>query len=258
MLAYLDRVEAVDPLLELSREQPAFRYHTLQALAGMKQRRAAEGLRKLLDETSTETRFGAFDAIRRRSDRDLILGGLRLGESAQTVNLFEIPSEGGQLVAVSIRRSPDLVLFGGPIAVKPPEYLFCGCGILIVDSGDGGLQISRILPGRDDTHTTVPATVRGLASGIVHVGGSYADIIEALRLAKEKGFLTAPLAIDVLPQPLREYHRDPADSDTSQLDPAGLPPERIDPPEEAQPERGWYDPRGWFGSINLSSTASVA
>lgn len=257
-LAYLDRVEAVDPLIELSRDQPAFRYHTLQALAGMKQRRAADGLRKLMDEASTETRFGAFDAIRRRSDRDLILGGVRLGESAHTVNLFELPSEGGPLVAVSLRRSPDLVLFGGPIPIKPPEYLFCGCGILIVDSGDGGLQISRILPGRDDTHTTVPPTVRGLASGIVHVGGSYGDIVEALRLAKEKGFLTAPLAIDVLPQPLREYHRDPGDSDTSTLDPATLPPERIDPPEEAQPERGWYDPRGWFSSINLSSAGSVA
>lgn len=258
-LAYLDCVEAVEPLVELSREQPAFRYHTLQALAGMEEeRRAAEGLRKLLDENSTETRFGAFDAIRRREDRNRILTGIRLGESAQTVNLFEVPSKGGPLVAVSLRRSPDLVVFAGPIPIKPPEYLFCGCGILIVAKGQDGLQISRILPGRDDTHTTVPATVRGLASGIVHVGGSYADIVEALRMAKEKGHLSAPLAIDVLPQPLREYHRDPSDSDTSKLDPATLPPERIDPPEEVQPERGWYDPRGWFSSINLSSTAGVA
>ncbi len=258
-LAYLDRVEAVEPLVELSRDQPAFRYHTLQALAGMeKERRAAEGLRKLLDESSTETRFGAFDAIRRRADRNVILSGSRLGESDQRVNFFDVPSKGGPLVAISLRRSPDLVVFDGPIPIKPPEYLFCGCGILIVANGAEGLQISRILPGREDTHTTAPATVRGLAGGIVQVGGSYGDIVEALRLAKEQGFLSAALAIDVLPQPLREYHRGPSDSGSSELDPAALPPQRIDPPEEAQPERGWYDPRGWFSSINLSSAASVA
>src|SRR5690606_17932093 len=34
-LAYLDHSDAIEPLVELSRDQPAFRYHTLQALAGM-------------------------------------------------------------------------------------------------------------------------------------------------------------------------------------------------------------------------------
>lgn len=254
-LAYLDRVEAVEPLVELSRDQPAFRYHTLQALAGMKQRAAADGLRKLLDEASTETRVGAFDAIRRRPDRNILLTNISMDD---VTNFFEVPSAGGPLVSVSLRRSPEIVVFDGPIKITPPEYLFCGAGIVIVGSGDGHLQISRILPGRDDAHATVPPTVQGLCGGVAQVGGDYGDIVEALRLAKQQGYLSAPLAIDVLPKPLREYHRETTGGDRFDGDPAALPPQRIDPPPQEQPETGWYDPRGWFGTIDLSSHSHVS
>jgi flagellar basal body P-ring protein FlgI len=241
-LAYLDHSDCIAPLVELARDQPAFRFPVLLALSGMKGRVAGEGLQGLLDEPSVETRFGAFDAIRKRSDRSNWIQGRPLGEIG---NLFEIPSRGGQLVAVSLRRSPDIVTFGGDIPIELTDNLMCGTGLVIVPSRTGGLQISRFLPGRPDAQVTVPATIRGLCQGVVQVGGDYGDLVESLRLLKSKNGYAAQLAIDVLPQPLREYHRAP--ETTSPLDSNGLPPTAIEPPQTATERKPWYNPWGWFG-----------
>lgn len=242
-LAYLDNDEAIQSLIELSRDQPAFRYQTLLALSGMKQRKAGEGLRKLFDEPSLETRFGAFDAIKRRSDYASFVGGRRIADVA---TFYEIPSQGGPMVAVSLRRSPDIVVFGGPVPISTPEFLICGSGLTIVpDLPSGGIQINRIVTGREDRRVVVPPTVSGLCQGIVHVGGSYGDIVETLRLMAEQNALGAQLAIDVLPKPLRDYHRESESSDLADLNPASMPPSSVDPPVVAA-EYKWFDPRAWF------------
>lgn len=242
-LAYLDHDEAIEPLIELSRDHPAFRYQTLLALAGMKQRKAGEGLRRLFDEPSLETRFGAFDAIKRRSDYASFVGGKRLADVA---TYYAVPSLGGPMVALSLRRSPDIVVFGGPIPISPPEFLICGAGLTIVpDLESGGIQINRIVTSREDRRAVVPPTVAGLCQGIVHVGGSYGDIVETLRLMAAENALGGQLAIDMLPKPLREYHREPDGSDMADLNPAALPPSSIDPPVVAA-EYKWFDPRAWF------------
>jgi hypothetical protein len=61
-------------------------------------------------------------------------------------------------------------------------------------------------------------------------------------LLKQQEAFAAQLAIDVLPEPLRKYHREGAAS-TAEDD---LPPSRIDPDPPAKPERAWYDPLGWL------------
>jgi hypothetical protein len=242
-LAYLDHDEAIEPLVELSRDHPAFRYQTLNALAGMKQRRAGEGLRRLFDEPSLETRFGAFDAMKQRNDRASMISGRKLADVAQ---FYEVPSQGGPMVAVSLRRSPDIVVFGGPVSVSIPEFLMCGGGLTLVpDPASGGIQVNRIVTGRPDQKIVVPPTVSGLCRGIVHVGGTYGDIVESLRMLTEQQGLGGQLAIDLLPQPLREYHRDGDDLDTSNLDLAAIPPEPINAPL-VEKEYSWFDPRGWF------------
>lgn len=241
-LAYLDNEEAIAPLVELSRDQPAFRYQTLMALSGMKQRMAGDGLRSLFDEPSLETRSGAFDAMSRRSDFRTFVEGRKLRDVA---SLYEVPSQGGPMVAVSLRRSPNIVIFGGPVAISTPDYLICGSGLTIVPDPTGGIQINRFVTGRPDQRQVVPPTVVGLCNGIVNVGGNYGDIIETLRLLAEQNALAAQLAIDVLPKPLREYHREPDFADAGELNPAALSPSPIDPPA-AETEYSWIDPRGWF------------
>lgn len=244
-LGYLDNDEAIPALVELSREQHAFRFNTLQTLSGMKQRRAGDGLRQLFDEPSLETRSGAFDAMKRRGDSKSYLNGRRLTDIAM---LYEIPSMGGPMVALSLKRNPDIVIFGGPVPVSIPEFIICGAGLTIVPDPSGGIQINRIVTGRDDQRLVVPPNVAGLCAGIAQVGGTYGDIVETLRVLAEKQGLGGQLAIDVLPKPLREYHRDGKDFDGNNLNPASIGPEPINPPEAETPERGWYDPRAWFGA----------
>ena len=47
-----------------------------------------------------------------------------------------------------------------------------------------------------------------MVAGIAKVGGGYGDVIQVLRMAKQKGYLKDELAIDPLPKPLRTYYRD--------------------------------------------------
>lgn len=249
-LAYMDHEEAIDSLVELTRDHPAFRYQALLALSGMPQQQAIVGLQRLFDETSVETRCGAFDAIRRRKDRVSVLRGAKLTDGPQEIaTLYEFPSRGGPLVSVSLRRSPDIVIFGGPQGVKLDQPLLCAGGLVVIQAPQDSLQINRVVTGRPEAQMSVPATIHGLCAGIARVGGSYGDIVECLRLLKEQGGFEAPLAIDILPEPLREYHREPAQLDPAPL-PNTLPPQSIDPPK-VEEQRAWYDPRGWIGRIDL-------
>jgi flagellar basal body P-ring protein FlgI len=246
-LAYLDHADAVGPLVELTRDQPAFRFQTLLALSGMKSRRAGEGLHQLMNEQSTETRFGAFDALRRRSDRSSWIQGAAMGEIG---NYFEIPSHGGQMVAISLRRSPDIVSFGGTVPIQLEGNVMCGTGLVIVPSSNGGLQISRFVPSQPDAQLVVEPTVKGVCYGVMQVGGNFGDVVEVLRVLKSKNAFAAQLAIDVLPQPLREYHRESSQFDEAGLPTSDLPPLPIDPPPAEKEVIPWYNPRGWFSAYD--------
>jgi hypothetical protein len=242
-LAYLDHEEAIEVLVELIRDQPAFRYQALLALSDMPQRRAAEGLRELFNHEGTETRCGAFDAIRRREDHASIVQGKPLRVGRQSIaEYYALPTTAEPLVAVSLRRHASVIEFGGPTPVQLQHPVSAGNGLMIVAHQSGGLQINRIVTGKSPAQTVVPATIEGVCVGVARAGGGYAGIVECLRLLKQQEAFAAQLAIDVLPEPLRKYHREGAAS-TAEDD---LPPSRIDPDPPAKPERAWYDPLGWL------------
>jgi hypothetical protein len=227
----------------------------------MPQRRAVEGLRSLMDETSTETRTGAFDAIRRRHDANTAIYGQQLTDgAAEVARLYDVPSAGGSLVSLSLRRAPDIVIFGGVVPVQLSQSIVAGNGLLIVPNERGGLQINRILTGKPDARVNVPADVGSVCAGIAMVGGGYGGIVECLRMMKQQEAFAAQLAIDVLPQPLREYRRDSEEANgiPSSLSPSSLSPSAIDPPAAKPQERAWYDPRDWFSAIDLSVVEAVA
>lgn len=205
-LAYLDRVEAIEPLEQAAREIPAFRHPSLMALQGIEQQLAIEALRRLMDEPSIETRYGAFCAIRRRVDGKPMLGGKAL----ESFWLYDVLSSAPPTVVVSLRETPEVVLLGKVAPLEISDFMILPGGIMIKNDAKrpDRLRVSRFQPGKEDQRVVVPNSVSAVAAAIVRVGGGYGDMIAMLRSAKDLGYLKDQLAIDPLPAPVRTYYRD--------------------------------------------------
>ncbi len=206
-LAYLDREESIAPLENAIRDTAAFRFPALLALEGVEDRGAVDALRRLMDQPSLETRYGAFCAIRRRPDGAPTLAGENVSGQFR---FFVVPSTAEPAVVVSLRRSPEIVVFGEDPSVNLTAPIFGPGGLLIKQDVDhpGKLRISRFLPGQEDQIAIVDPSIPGLVHGIASVGAGYGDVIAVLRAAKDRGFLSQQLAMDPLPKPLRTYHRE--------------------------------------------------
>jgi hypothetical protein len=203
----LDRRESIEPLERAAVAEPAFRQPAIAALEGLEEPQAADALRRLMNEPSLETRYGAFRALRRRSDGRLKLRGETIGES---LRLYTVDSTASPAVVVSLRETPEIVLFGEVGAIELPDFLF-GPGGVMLRTGDakpGHLRISRFQPGEEDRRAVVPSSVEGVAKGIISVGGGYGAVVAVLRKAKSAGFLRDQLAFDPLPESMRTYYRD--------------------------------------------------
>ncbi|TWU37308.1 HEAT repeat domain-containing protein [Novipirellula artificiosorum] len=216
-LAYLDRTEAIEPLVEAARDVAAFRHPALLALQGIEQHLAIDGLSRLLQEPSLETRYGAFCAIRRRPDGRQHLTAEALGDSFR---LYEIPSDALPAIVVSLKEHPEIVVFGTPQPMQISTFLMGPHGVMLKSDPKqpGMLRVSRFQAGKDDMRATVASDIRSVIQGIAAVGGGYGDVVAVLREAKEKGFLKDQLAINPLPKSLRTYFReDPPESEEDEM-----------------------------------------
>lgn len=213
-LAYLDRVEAIEPLIAGIRTEPAFRAPSLAALRGIDQTATVAALKGLFNESSLETRYGAMTVLRDRKDGRAILDSENLRGQFR---LYQIESTAPPAIIVSLTQKPEIVLFG-KISPLPNTISMVGPGgIVIRPLGPSSkatattpqrLRISRFRPGKPDAFAEVDATVEGLLRGITEVGGVYGDAVATLRMAKEQGFLLDQLAFDPLPKSQRTYYRD--------------------------------------------------
>lgn len=206
-LAYLDRDEAIAPLVDAIANESAFRYPSFAALKGHSYPGVVDALAQLMNEPSLEARYGSFVALRGRSDSAVTLPSEQIGNS---VRYYQIESSASPAIVLSTRDKPELVAFGTLSPVKISGAIV-GPNALIVksDPADAGkIRISRFAVGKDDRRSIVPATVRGMIEGIVAVGGDYGDIVSVLRTAKSKKYIQDQLAIDPLPKALRTYYRD--------------------------------------------------
>jgi hypothetical protein len=218
-LAYLDRTEAIESLETAIRETAAFRHPSLLALQGMDHQLAIDALMRLMNEASIETRYGSFCAIRRQGVEGKSMLG---GKALKSFYLYQIPSTVKPAVVVSLRDSPEVVLFGDSGRMDIPQFLRGPNGLLLKPdlSEPGKLKISRFQVNADDKRVTVSDSLASVLGGIVAVGGGYGDVISILRMAKAKGYLSDQLAIDPLPAAVRVYHRDEEEEIESATDEA--------------------------------------
>ncbi|TWT50333.1 flagellar basal body P-ring protein [Rubripirellula amarantea] len=207
-LAYLDRDEAISPLEHAIRSEAAFRLPALIALQGLKSYESLEALKRLLHEPSLETRYGAFVSIRRRRDGKPQLGGQSLG----SFWLYRVPSSGPPAVVISLRESPEVVVFGDVPTLQLEKFLRGPAGILVQADETEGIKISRFEIGKDDQRVRVSNKVADTIVGLSQVGAGYGEVIEILRMAKDTDALKAQLAVDPLPRSQRKYYRDLTDA----------------------------------------------
>jgi hypothetical protein len=217
-LAYLDQPEAAGPLGQAARDESAFRWHALTALATMTHVSALDALNELLHVESIETRYGAFRALRTRNASDPATKGELLGGSFR---YHVIPTSGEPLIHIARSRLPEIVVFGHEQRLKPPKFLFAGREIMVTTLDSGELKVGRFQAGQDTQYQTCSTELDKLIRTIVSLGGGYAEVIQCLQEARQAGCLEARLAVEALPRPNRKFYREDDPLPEAPLEDAG-------------------------------------
>ena len=275
-LAYLDDPAAAEPLYEAARDEYAFRWRALTALAAMEQIAAQDALVRLLDETSAETRYGAFRALRVNNGHDPLVRGEVLGRS---FGYHVVHSTAEPMIHFTRSRRPEVVLFGQHQQIDPPAFLYAGKDILIKGVERDKLKVSRFRPNQETEQVFCSTSLDDLIRTIVEVGGSYQEVMMAIESAKDSGYLDSRVVIAASASPQRIYHRQDAAPQepapearyhvthpvpelfTDRLDDGEAPQtedehedltEPIEPPVDTTLDRtdeGWFDKiTNWFSS----------
>lgn len=225
-LAYLDQTKCVDTLVNIAREEPAFRVHALAALSAMDDGAAYEGLRSLLTVKSAETRYGAFRAMTAMAPADALLQGEDMNGRFK---LHLLDMEGDPLIHVTSTHKPEIVFFGLNHELKLPLVLDAGPNILVNGLSGGEIKVSNF--GQTTQQRIVSTDVEEVVRAIVDLGGSYPDVVQMLEQAKETGALKSRFRVNALPEVGRELvirHRDEASDEDSSVEPASY---QIETPE---------------------------
>ena len=198
-LAYLDVTEAVEPLVYVAREEPAFRVHALAALSAMDDGAAYEGLRSLLKVKSAETRYGAFRAMTAMAPTD----GLLQGEDLKGKFKLHLLDMGGDpLIHVTSSHRPEIVFFGLDHELKLPLVLDAGPNILVNGLSGGQIKVSNF--GETTQQRIVSTDVEDVIRAVVELGGNYPDVVQMLQQAKQSGALESRFRVNALPETGRE------------------------------------------------------
>ena len=264
-LAYLDEPSAAKPLYEAARDERAFRWRAMTALAAMENPSAQDALIDLLDSPSAETRYGAFRSLRVSDPSDPLVRGQVL---AKSFGFHTIGSKAVPVIHFAKSNRPEIVMFGPPQRIDPPAFLFAGKEIMIKGVDRDKLKVSSFKPGKETASVFCEPTVNDLVHAIVELGGGYQEILIAIQSAKDGGYLDARVEVGALPSAARSYHRSQeTDKSGSQYHVTNQIPamfedrldeergdrssdDLLDLPNIEAPERtddGWFARmRGWF------------
>lgn len=234
-LAYLDEPAGVEVLGQTAIEQPKYRAYALAALAAMDDESARIRLRRLMDETEMEVRYGAFNALRTLDPFDASLGQVRILDDPYEEDEFDadapdamaialaasrrpraedpfalylVDSEGPPAVHVSRSRRSEIVVFGRGQKLLPPIVLGDGAILLNASEFDESLDISKIVPsqfGDDDLRVRSSLEIGDVVRRVANLGATYPEIVAILETANKQKNLPGPLFVDSVPSSNMEY-----------------------------------------------------
>jgi len=199
-LAYLDETIGVETLVQVVREEPAFRVGALAALSAMDDGAAYDSLRTLLGVKSAETRYGAFRAMTSMAPSDVILRG----ESMNGMFTYHVLDVAGPpMIHATSSHRPEIVLFGTKHELQLPLVLDAGPKILINGLSGGQIKVSQF--SGSTQHRTVSTDVEAVIRAVVELGGTYPDVVQMLQQAKKSGALTSRFRVNALPEGGRKF-----------------------------------------------------
>jgi hypothetical protein len=177
---------------------------------------AQDALQQLLSSPSSETRYGAFRALRAMNSNQRLVRGEKLGEG---FGYHLLSVDGPPMVHLTRSYRPEIVLFGADQRLKTPLTLEAGEQIIIRSSGQGEVTVSRFEVGQPGQRRSVSDRLDDVIRAVVDLGGTYPDVVGALQQAKETGALQGRLEVDAVPQAGRTYVRSqresPGDDDST-------------------------------------------
>ncbi len=238
-LAYLDHREAVEPLGQIARQEPAFRVFALTALSAMQDFAAYGQLRELLSAPSAETRYGAFRALWAMNERDPLVKGEVL---ANQFHYCVLDVAGPPMVHLTRNRLAEIVLFGPDQRLLVPLTLGAGNEIMVTSTPEGEISVSKYSVADGDQKRIVSTRLDDVIRAIVELGGTYPDVVQALEEARKLGALGSRLEVDALPEAGRSYDRLP-EGEPAEPDQAAdsSPVKKVTP---ASPSPELFDKRG--------------
>lgn len=234
-LAYLNDTSGVDVLGETAIRERAFRAYALAALASLDQSASHMKLRKLMDESDVEVRYGAFNALRTLDPTDAYLGRVRvmrepkveeddevgdsmsleIVHSARRRNrpedpfaLYMIDSDGPPMVHMSRTRRTEIVLFGRQQKLLPPMMLDGGDILVNASDNDEKVELSKIIVssnGASDTKVMCSPELGEVIREAANLGASYPQIVSILDQAARRRNLPGQLVVDAIPLPSPAY-----------------------------------------------------
>jgi flagellar basal body P-ring protein FlgI len=234
-LAYLDEPAGVDVLGDTAVKLPKFRAYSLAALAAMDQPASHMKLRKLMDETDVEVRYGAFNSLRTLDPTDSMLGRIRVlddprgaeqeqeeGTDSMAVAiasasrpraedpfaLYIVDSEGPPVVHVSRTRRSEIVVFGRSQKLLPPVVLGTGAILLNAADKDDHVEISKIVPskfGDADVKLRSTMDLGEVMRRVANLGATYPELVSILEAASRQKNLPGTLVVDAVPSSNVDY-----------------------------------------------------
>ena len=211
-LAYLDDSSGVAALGEAAQTEPAFRVFALAGLSIINDTDSREVLRDLMNEKSSETRYGAFRALSTMDLNDRFIRGDNLGGEFQ---FHVLNTTSDPMVHLTHRRKAEVVLFGSDLRFRAPLLLKAGNHIMVTArDGSDEVIVSRYEVGENDKRKHVSLDVAEVIRAVVEIGGNYPDVAQMLVQADLSNSIEGQIEVDALPQSGRVYLRN-GDKDKS-------------------------------------------
>lgn len=202
-LAYMERSESVGVLEATAREDSSLRWHALTALSSMDDVEAGAALTNLLESNSAETCYGAFRALRARSKSDPLVRGDVLGDGF-SFHIIQTAAE--PIIHFARSRGPEIVLFGNDHLLDE-KFLYRKGEWVIRGTGSNTVKVSRFSIGSDAKHEICTNRLEDVVRAVDRLGGSYRDLLDLVKEAKDTNRINSRLVINAVPMPHRRYQR---------------------------------------------------